>query len=308
VSGMRPEVAGGAHPFQNSEPFASLDGRAASAFDPLIRTALAEDIGSGDVTSAATVDAQLVWSGRIVARAAGTVAGLPIAARVFALVDARVAFTGLVRDGARVDAGAGLAHVRGPARGLLTAERVALNFVGRLSGIATMTARFVDAAYGSKTRIADTRKTTPGLRRLERYAVRAGGGVNHRFGLSDAVLVKDNHLAAVGSVGEAVRRARAAAPGRVVEIECDTLEQVREALAAGADAVLLDNMDVASVRSAVALVHGSAVVEASGGMTLERIAEVAKTGVDVISVGALTHSAPALDVALDFDQNGGSTP
>lgn len=301
MSGSRSGVAGGAHPFQNSEPFTPLDARAAAAYDPLIREVLAEDVGAGDVTSAATIDSDLVWSGRIVARIAGTIAGLPIAARAFALVSAGIALEPRVQDGARVKAGTGLARVRGPARGLLTGERVALNFLGRLSGIATLTARFVDAAAGSTTRITDTRKTTPGLRRLERYAVRAGGGVNHRFGLSDALLVKDNHLAAVGSVGEAVRRARAAAPDKVVEIECDTLEQVREALEAGADAVLLDNMELESMRAAVALAHGRAIVEASGGMTLQRVAEVAKIGVDVISVGALTHSAPALDVALDFD-------
>ena len=301
MNGSRSGVAGGAHPFQKSEPFAPLDARAAAAYDPVIREALAEDVGAGDVTSAATIDADLVWSGRIAARITGTIAGLPIAARTFALVSAGTAFEPRVQDGTRVEAGTELARVRGRARGLLASERVALNFLGRLSGIATLTARYVDAAAGSTTRITDTRKTTPGLRRLERYAVRAGGGVNHRFGLSDAVLIKDNHLAGVGSVGEAVRRARGAAPGKVVEIECDTLEQVREALKAGADAVLLDNMELESMRVAVALAHGLAIVEASGGMTLQRVAEVAKIGVDVISVGALTHSAPALDVALDFD-------
>ena len=300
---MSLESGVGAHPYLESEPFSPMDEKGARAFDALVAAALAEDIGSGDVTSRSVVEPDARWSGAIVARERGVVAGLGIAARVFTLVEDDTKTELLVADGAHVVAGTKLATVRGSAWSLLAAERVALNFLGRLSGIATLTRRYVHAVAGSQAKITDTRKTTPGLRRLERYAVRAGGGVNNRFGLSDAVLIKDNHIAAVGSVAEAVRRARAsAAKGVVVEAECDTLDQVREALQAGADSVLLDNMDVETMRKAVAAAHGKAIVEASGGMTLARVADVAATGVDVISVGALTHSAPALDVALDFDE------
>jgi nicotinate-nucleotide pyrophosphorylase (carboxylating) len=289
------------HPYEDQPKFAPMDSKEAAGFDRVLAGALAEDVGAGDVTTNATIDPDAVWSADIVARRAGVVAGGAIAARTFALVDARIQVESLVDDGSRVEAGAVLARVTGPARGLLTGERIALNFLGRLSGIATLTREYVDALKGQPAKIADTRKTTPGLRALERYAVRAGGGVNHRFGLSDAVLVKDNHLAAVGSVAEAVSRARASAPqNTVVEIECDTLGQVRDAVTAGADAILLDNMDLTAMGEAVELARGKAVVEASGGMALERVAAVAATGVDVISVGALTHSAPALDVALDF--------
>lgn len=299
-------VRAGAHPFRTSEPFVPMDERGARAFDALVAAALAEDVGAGDVTSLAVIDPAARWTGAIVARTPGTIAGLGMAARAFALVggDPGSATELLVADGTTVAAGTKLALVRGAATALLAAERVALNFLGRLSGIATLTRRYVDAVAGSHAKIADTRKTTPGLRRLERYAVRAGGGVNHRFGLADAVLIKDNHVAAVGSVAEAVRRARATAgAGIVVEAECDTLAQVGEALDANADAVLLDNMDLAMMREAVERARGKACIEASGGMTLARVAEVAKTGVDVISVGALTHSAPALDIALDFDEH-----
>lgn len=295
----------GKHPMLASAPFEPMDERAAHAYDALISSALAEDVGEGDLTSRAIIDADARWRGAIVARAAGTVAGLGIAARTFALAaDADdVATDLLIADGARVGAGTKLAVVRGGARALLAGERVALNFLGRLSGVATLTRRYVDAAAGTDAKIADTRKTTPGLRGLERYAVRAGGGVNHRFGLADAVLIKDNHIAAVGSIAEAVRRARAAvASDVVVEAECDTLDEVDEALEADVDSVLLDNMDIAAMRKAVERARGKAIVEASGGMTLARVAEAARIGVDVISVGALTHSAPALDVALDFDE------
>ena len=292
----------GRHPYLMSEPFVPMDASAAAGFDTIIKSTLAEDIGSGDITSGAVVDAAVRWSGRIVARKPGVVAGLGIAARTFVLVDPSTNIELAVPDGSKVDAGSVLAKIDGAARSLLTAERVALNFLGRLSGIATLTRRYVDATAGTTAKITDTRKTTPGLRALERYAVRAGGGVNHRFGLADAVLVKDNHVAAVGSVKEAVGRARAGVGSSiVVEIECDRLDQVPEALEAGADSVLIDNMDAATMRKAVDLARGKAIVEASGGMTLERVAETAAAGVDVISVGALTHSAPALDVALDFD-------
>ncbi len=290
------------HPALASPGFAPMSEDEARTFDELIDRTLREDIGAGDATTESTVDADLVWHGRIVARADGVVAGLPIAARVFARVDPRVEFAPAVADGTRVARGAQLAGVRGPARALLTGERVALNFLGRLSGIASLTRLYVDAIGSSRAKIIDTRKTTPGLRALERYAVRAGGGVNHRFDLASALLVKDNHIAAVGSIAAAVARARERAGGGIpVEIECDTLEQVREAVGCGAEAVLLDNMDTRTMREAVALCHGKAIVEASGGMSLDRVGEVASTGVDLISVGALTHSAPALDVALDFD-------
>ena len=274
----------------------------ATVFDTLIDQAIREDRGTGDITTEAVVDPVATWRGRIVARAPGVVAGLPIAARVFSRIDPTIETALTVSDGDRVLGGQPLATVFGPARGLLMGERVALNLLGRLSGIATLTRAYVDAVGGSGARITDTRKTTPGLRTLERYAVRAGGGVNHRFDLSAAVLIKDNHIAAVGSIATAVERARLRAGSALqVEVECDTSEQVREALAAGADALLLDNMDVAKMREAVDLCRGKATVEASGGMSLARVAEVAATGVDLISVGALTHSAPALDVALDFD-------
>jgi nicotinate-nucleotide pyrophosphorylase (carboxylating) len=290
-----------AHPYLRSGAFVPLDAEGAAAYDQLIAQAVAEDLGGEDITTEAVVEADLECVGSIVARGAGVIAGLPIAARVFASIDNRIGFQPLVEDGRFVDAGTVVATVAGPARGLLTGERVALNFLGRLSGIATLTRRYVDAVGALPARIADTRKTTPGLRALERYAVRAGGGVNHRFDLASAVLIKDNHLEAAGSVGEAVRRARAhAGLGIAVEVECDDLGQVREATEAGADSVLLDNMDVETMRAAVALARGKAVVEASGGMALGRVHDVAATGVDVISVGALTHSAPALDVALDF--------
>ena len=292
----------GRHPYLKSERFVPMDASAARSFDAIIKSALAEDIGSGDITSKAIVDVGARWSGRIVARAPGVVAGLGIAARTFEIVDPSTQVKLVVPDGSKVDAGRVLAKIDGAARSLLTAERVALNFLGRLSGIATLTRRYVDATAGTNAKITDTRKTTPGLRALERYAVRAGGGVNHRFGLADAVLIKDNHVAAVGSVKEAVRRARAGVEsGIVVEIECDRLDQVTEALEAGADSVLLDNMDAVTMRKAAGLARGKAIVEASGGMTLERVAETTASGVDVISIGALTHSAPALDIALDFD-------
>lgn len=289
------------HPFQDQPKFEPMSVEQAAAYDSLIDAALSEDIGAGDATTDAIVDASAAREADIVARSPGTIAGLALAVRTLQRFEPRIAATLHVRDGSSVAAGAILAHLAGPARGLLTGERVALNFLGRLSGIATLTRQYVDAVGDRPTRIVDTRKTTPGMRALERYAVRAGGGANHRFGLADAILVKDNHIEAVGSVGEAVARARARARGgTIVEVECDHLGQVRDAVASGADAILLDNMDVDTMRTAVDIARGNAIVEASGGMTLARIAEVSETGVDVISIGALTHSAPALDVALDF--------
>lgn len=277
-------------------------------FDPeLVRRALAEDIGRGDVTTEATIPAGTPASGRIVAREAGVIAGLPVAALAFQLLDPALRFEQLVHDGAQVEAGAALAALSGEARALLTAERTALNFLGRLSGIATLAARCQAAVAGTRARVVDTRKTTPGLRTLEKYAVRMGGAANHRAGLDDGVLIKDNHIAACGGIAAAVARARAHVPHLLkIEVECDTQEQVREALDAGADAILLDNMPPDRMRAAVALIRERApqtLIEASGGIGPDpaKLAAVAATGVDLISLGALTHSAPNLDVSLEFD-------
>jgi nicotinate-nucleotide pyrophosphorylase (carboxylating) len=231
------------------------------------------------------------------------VAGIPLALEAFRLVDPKVSIRIDVEDGVRVAANHPILFVTGHARAVLSAERVALNFLARLSGIATLTSRYVEAVRGTKARIVDTRKTTPGWRRLEKYAVRAGGGLNHRLDLATGILIKDNHLAAVdGDIGIAVRRAREKAPaGMRIEVECDRPEQVEAAVAAGADIVMLDNMHITTLRECVQIVNGRAIVEASGGVTLETVRAIAMAGVDWISVGALTHSAPAMDVALDFD-------
>ena len=267
-----------------------------------IRLALAEDLGrAGDITSMATVPAAAGASAVVAARKPGTIAGLALAEAAFAALDPAIRFTASAADGDTVPAGATIATISGSARAILAAERTALNFLGHLSGIATATRAMADAVAHTKARITCTRKTTPGLRALEKYAVRCGGGSNHRYGLDDAILIKDNHVAIVGGVGEAIRRARAFAGHLVkVEAEIDTLDQLREALAAGADAVLLDNMAPAMLRQAVAIAGDKAVLEASGGITLETVAAVAETGVDFISSGAITHSAPVLDLGLDF--------
>ncbi len=274
-------------------------------YEPLVRRALEEDLGgAGDLTTDAVLPAGLAARGRLVARAAGRVAGLGVAAAAFHALDPDIEVAVRVPDGADAGAGDVLATVRGPARPILSAERVALNFLGRLSGIATATRDVVAAvaAAAPRARVACTRKTTPGLRALEKYAVRAGGGSNHRFGLDDAVLVKDNHVAVAGGVAAAVERVRARVGHLVkVEVEVDDLDQLEAALAAGVDAVLLDNMDLATLRRAVARVGGRAVTEASGGITPETAAAVAATGVDVLSLGWLTHSVTTLDVALDLD-------
>lgn len=273
----------------------------AAKFDGLLIAAIAEDVGGGDITTESVVPESATATADVIVRVDGVLAGLAVALRTFSILDARVDRDLRIPDGTRVGPGTTVARLSGPARGILTAERVALNLLGRLSGIATLTRSYVDEIRGSKAKITDTRKTTPGLRSLERYAVRAGGGVNHRFGLHDAVLIKDNHLAAVGGVGEAVARSRKGAAGDpVIEVECDTLQQVTEALAAGADAVLLDNMDEAMIAKAVNMASGRAILEASGGINLRTVRGVAATGVDVISIGALTHGAVSLDVALDF--------
>jgi nicotinate-nucleotide pyrophosphorylase (carboxylating) len=269
----------------------------------LVAAALEEDDTKHDITTAATVLSDRRARCRIVARKKGVIAGLPLAAEAFTQLDKAVTIRIEHDDGARVRPDTSVMFLSGHARGLLSAERVALNFLQRLSGIATLTAQYVEAIKGTGAHILDTRKTTPGFRRLEKYAVRAGGGLNHRMNLSSNVLIKDNHLAAAeGDIGIAVRRARDVAPaGMKVEVECDTLDQVKRAIDAGADVILLDNMSLLEMREAVRQVEGGAVVEASGGVTLETVRPIAETGVNWISVGALTHSAPALDLALDFD-------
>ena len=268
-----------------------------------VGAALEEDDTKHDITTAATVLSDRRARCRIVARKQGVIAGLPLAAEAFRQVDKAVTIRTEHDDGTKVRPDTSVMFLSGHARGLLSAERVALNFLQRLSGIATLTAQYVEAIKGTGAHILDTRKTTPGFRRLEKYAVRAGGGLNHRMNLSSSVLIKDNHLAAADGVIEiAVKRARALAPaGMKVEVECDTLDQVRGAIEAAADVILLDNMKLVELREAVKLVEGRAVVEASGGVTLETVKAIAETGVNWISVGALTHSAPALDLALDFD-------
>jgi nicotinate-nucleotide pyrophosphorylase (carboxylating) len=272
---------------------------AADTLERVVSAALAEDVGEGDVTTDATVDASARGAGQLLVKEPGVVCGLEVAAEVFRALDADVHFEALVEDGAVVDGTAAVAAVAGPLRAILTGERTALNFLGRLSGIATLTRRYVDAVAGTGVAILDTRKTIPGLRLLEKQAVACGGGRNHRFGLYDGVLIKDNHLRAAGSVTAAVERVRSETD-LPVEVECDTLEQVREAVAAGADAILLDNMTPDGLLAAVVLVRGRARLEASGGITLDTIRAIAETGVDEISIGALTHSARSLDVSLEL--------
>lgn len=271
-----------------------------------VRGALDEDIGSGDATTLATVPAQHAARAVMRAREPLVVAGLTLAEAAFRELDAAVTLKHSVRDGEAVAAGATLLEVAGPARAVLTAERVALNFVQRLSGVATLTARYVAAVAGTRAVILDTRKTTPGWRRLEKFAVACGGGTNHRFGLHDLILIKDNHLAALreaqpNAIAAAVQRAREAYPKLRVEVEADTLEQVAQAADAGADIILLDNMPPETLRAAVGLINGRARTEASGGVNLRTVRAIAETGVDYISVGALTHSAPAVDIGLDFE-------
>ena len=274
----------------------------------LIARALEEDIGFGDVTTLSTVPAERTLTATIISRQSGVIAGLDVAAEVFRAVDATLHIELLVADGAAVTPDTRVARIEGNARSILTAERTALNFLGRLSGIATLTARCVAAIAGTNAAIIDTRKTTPGLRALEKYAVRVGGGRNHRFALDDGILIKDNHIAAAGGIGPAIAGAKKGAPHLLkIEVECETLEQVGEALAAGADVILLDNMNVGQQREAVAVIrqHDARIlIEASGniGTNPERLAAVAATGVDVISLGALTHSAPNFDLSLECSE------
>lgn len=267
-----------------------------------VAAALEEDVGqAGDITTDPIIPADAVAEAEIVARKPGVIAGQDPAAASFKALDPDAEFVADIADGGKVGAATPIAHVKGKARALLTAERTALNFLGHLSGIATLTAVYVAAVEGTETRIACTRKTTPGLRAFEKYAVRAGGGVNHRFGLYDAVLVKDNHIAAAGGLPQALERLRARNGHLVkVEVEVDTLSQLEEALRFPVDAVLLDNMDIATLQKAVALVDGRVLTEASGGVNLQNVRQIAETGVDLISVGALTHSAPRLDLALEW--------
>jgi nicotinate-nucleotide pyrophosphorylase (carboxylating) len=273
-------------------------------FEGIVGRALEEDLSSGDPTTEACIDADTVTTAHAVARGNVVACGGPVFAEVFRRIDPTLAVDLGSPEGARLGAGARLWTVRGRARSILMGERVALNFVQRMSGVATLTRAYVDALpAGAKTRITDTRKTTPGLRALERYAVRVGGGRNHRDDLGAGVLIKDNHIVACGGVGPAIARARAAAPhGSKIECEVDTLDQLEEALCAGADIVLLDNMPTATVAEAVRQTRGRALLEASGGITIERARELGQTGVDVLSVGALTHSTRAADIGLDFER------
>ena len=283
----------------------------------ILERALAEDLGAGlpaealakagDLTTDATVPEGLAATGSFLAKGALVVAGLPLLERLYQLLDPAIHFQPLAADGGLVARGA-LAEVRGDARVLLRAERTALNFLQRLSGIATLTRRFVLRLEGTHARLLDTRKTTPGLRVLERYAVRAGGGTNHRFGLYDAVLIKENHAQLAGGVAEAVRRARARYGSQKIEVEVRDDAEVRQGLEAGADVLLLDNMTPDDVRRALRIIHGRAVVEVSGGITLENIRDYAEAGVDFISVGALTHSAPSVDISFDLQPAGKSEP
>ena len=272
-----------------------------SLIDDAVRAALREDLGAaGDITSAATIPASATATATFGARKAGVLAGLPLAAAAFREIDPAIRFTAILHDGDPIPAGGIAARVEGPARGILAAERVALNYLCHLSGIATATAALVERVKHTKARILDTRKTTPGLRLFEKYAVRCGGGMNHRIGLFDAILIKDNHIAVAGGVTQAIRAARSAAPGVRLEVEVGTLDQLDEALAEKPDIIMLDNMPVETMREAVQRVAGRVLIEASGNVTLATVGAIAETGVDYISSGWITHSAPALDLGLDI--------
>nr|WP_321983528.1 carboxylating nicotinate-nucleotide diphosphorylase [uncultured Lichenicoccus sp.] len=275
--------------------------------EPLVRAALLEDLGrAGDITTDAVVPAGLVSCTVLRARDPGVLAGIDLARLAFTLVEPRLRFTTLVRDGVALEPGDVIARIEGPARGILMGERVALNYLCHLSGIASATARLVEAVRHTRARISCTRKTTPGLRAVQKYAVRAGGGANHRFGLDDAVLIKDNHIAMAGGVTVAILRAREAIGHLVkIEVEVDTLEQLREALSVGADAYLLDNMTPPMLREAVAMIDGQGIAEASGRITPQSAAAIAETGVDLISAGWLTHSVTVQDIGLDYEPTAG---
>ncbi|MEA4894270.1 MAG: carboxylating nicotinate-nucleotide diphosphorylase [Oscillospiraceae bacterium] len=271
--------------------------------DELIISALKEDVGTGDITTISCIPEENRSEAYFLAKDVGVVCGIDIAARVFQLVDERIVLIPKMRDGDSVKKGDIIAEVIGPSRGILTGERVALNLMQRLSGTSTATAKAVSEVSGTKAKICDTRKSTPGLRVLEKYAVRVGGGHNHRFNLSDGVLIKDNHISAAGGVAAAVKTARAAAPHVMkIEVEAETLDQVRQALDAGADIIMLDNMSIGMMSEAISIIGGKALTEASGNMGEKDLLEVAKTGVDYISIGALTHSVRALDISLKFNK------
>lgn len=269
----------------------------------IVARALAEDLASGDLTTRLLFPKAVKAKAVIQAKEEGIIGGLPVAKVVFKQVDPRLRFRPIVQDGDRVKPGMIVAHLHGDGRSILKGERVALNFIQRLSGIATLTARFVEAVKGTKAKILDTRKTTPGLRSLEKYAVRMGGGKNHRMNLSDGILIKDNHIALAGSLKKAVQLAKKTAPrGSKIEVEATNLREVEEAASAKADTILLDNMTVSQLKEAVNRINGCALTEASGGINLKNVREIASTGIDFISIGALTHSAPALDLSLEFHQ------
>ncbi len=281
-----------------------LEPLALDEYVPLVEAALAEDIGDGDVTTSALVPEGAVATAVMFAREPLVMAGVELAMAVFQQVDQRIEFGIEIFDGQQAALGQTLVRVQGPARALLIAERTALNFIQHLAGVATLTAQFVEEVAGTGVTILDTRKTTPGWRALEKYAVACGGGSNHRIGLFDQVMIKDNHLVALdGDIVQAVALAREASPGLKIEVEVDTPEQVRAALQARADIILLDNMEVEELRASVELINSCTKTEASGGVTLETVREIAETGVDFISIGALTHSAPSVDIALEFDLN-----
>lgn len=271
--------------------------------DDAVRAALAEDLGrAGDITTQATIPARATARAVIAARETGVIAGVPVARAAFKRIDPNIVFEAWLEDGAKVAPRAIIARVDGPARAILSAERVALNYLGRLSGVASLTAQYAARIAHTKAKVCDTRKTTPLLRAFEKYAVRCGGGDNHRFGLDDAVLIKDNHIAVAGGVVPALRAAKRFVGHLVkIEIEVDTLAQLKDVLAEGADVVLLDNMKPDDLRRAVEMVGGRMICEASGGVTLDTVAQIAETGVDLISVGALTHSAKVLDLGLDIE-------
>jgi nicotinate-nucleotide pyrophosphorylase (carboxylating) len=277
-------------------------GRFEAEIGPIVRRALEEDLGDGDVTTRCTIRADAWVTGRLLAKAPGVVAGLEVVRAVFGLLDARVRLVPRVADGEAVEARTVVADISGPGWAVLSGERVALNFLQRMSGIATLTRRFVEAARGTRAVILDTRKTAPGLRALDKWAVRLGGGQNHRMGLYDMVLIKDNHIAAVGSITEAVARVRAGDPRhRPIEVEVTTLAELGEALALGVDRIMLDNMSHEQMREAVRITSGRIPLEASGGVRLDTVQAIAATGVDFISAGAITHSISALDISLDLD-------
>lgn len=270
-----------------------------TGIDKIVENALLEDIHTGDITTLAVMPGKRMMRAVLKAKEPMVLAGIDVASRVFSLLDAGVCWNASFSDGDRLDSGTIIAELRGDAASLLQGERVALNLLQRMCGIATLTSRFVETVKGTKARIVDTRKTTPGLRVLEKYAVRVGGGINHRTGLYDGVLIKENHIAAAGGISAAVNRTRSYIPHTMkIEVETETLAEVAEALACGADIIMLDNMDLDTMRQAVATIAGKALVEASGGVNLKTVRAIAETGVDIISVGALTHSARAMDISM----------